>query len=172
MARSVQAQWRSGMTRHHRIRQYLRVSCAIQRREDVLDVAGVDARQALDIAEKVGSLQTIDAAIVVEAPAGPVLRAPPRMCRPLNSAATSSHLSGTFAPNLRAALEVASLQLAGKNISLESDACGRPRRRAYRRCWRRGRVAEGGGLLNRYRVVKPYRGFESLRLRHLRGLSI
>jgi hypothetical protein len=32
----------------------------------------------------------------------------------------------------------------------------------YRRC---GRVAEGGGLLNRYRVVKPYRGFESLRLR-------
>jgi hypothetical protein len=31
---------------------------------------------------------------------------------------------------------------------------------------RRGRAAEGGGLLNRYRVVKPYRGFESLRLRH------
>src|SRR6266568_4850595 len=29
-----------------------------------------------------------------------------------------------------------------------------------------GREAEGGGLLNRYRVVKPYRGFESLRLRH------
>ena len=27
-------------------------------------------------------------------------------------------------------------------------------------------MAEGGGLLNRYRVVKPYRGFESLRLRH------
>ena len=26
-------------------------------------------------------------------------------------------------------------------------------------------MAEGGGLLNRYRVVKPYRGFESLRLR-------
>jgi hypothetical protein len=31
---------------------------------------------------------------------------------------------------------------------------------------RRGREAEGGGLLNRYRVVKLYRGFESLRLRH------
>src|SRR5258706_3361685 len=31
--------------------------------------------------------------------------------------------------------------------------------------WSCGRVAEGGGLLNRYRVVKPYRGFESLRLR-------
>jgi hypothetical protein len=45
-------------------------------------------------------------------------------------------------------------------------ACGSPLRRAYRPCWRRGRVAEGGGLLNRYRVVKPYRGFESLRLRH------
>ena len=30
---------------------------------------------------------------------------------------------------------------------------------------RRGREAEGGGLLNRYRVVKLYRGFESLRLR-------
>ena len=27
-------------------------------------------------------------------------------------------------------------------------------------------MAEGGGLLNRYRVVKPYRGFKSLRLRH------
>jgi hypothetical protein len=48
----------------------------------------------------------------------------------------------------------------------ESAACGSPLRRAYppyRSC---GRVAEGGGLLNRYRVVKPYRGFESLRLRH------
>ena len=29
-------------------------------------------------------------------------------------------------------------------------------------------MAEGGGLLNRYRVVKPYRGFESLRLRQFR----
>ena len=28
-------------------------------------------------------------------------------------------------------------------------------------------MAEGGGLLNRYRVVKPYRGFESLRLRQI-----
>jgi hypothetical protein len=49
---------------------------------------------------------------------------------------------------------------------LKSAACGSRLRRAYppyRRC---GRVAEGGGLLNRYRVVKPYRGFESLRLRH------
>src|SRR5882724_1944779 len=33
--------------------------------------------------------------------------------------------------------------------------------------WSCGREAEGGGLLNRYRVVKPYRGFESLRLRQL-----
>src|ERR1700756_3732166 len=45
-------------------------------------------------------------------------------------------------------------------------ACGFGPPRAYRPEWRRGRVAEGGGLLNRYRVVKPYRGFESLRLRH------
>jgi hypothetical protein len=37
---------------------------------------------------------------------------------------------------------------------------------------RRGRVAEGGGLLNRYRVVKPYRGFESLRLRHPPSLKL
>src|SRR5579863_1839389 len=50
---------------------------------------------------------------------------------------------------------------------LKSAACGSPPRRAYRLDRRRGRVAEGGGLLNRYRVVKPYRGFESLRLRHL-----
>jgi hypothetical protein len=32
---------------------------------------------------------------------------------------------------------------------------------------RRGREAEGGGLLNRYTGLNPYRGFESLRLRHL-----
>ena len=50
--------------------------------------------------------------------------------------------------------------------SFESVACGSPLRRAYRPQRRRGRVAEGGGLLNRYRVVKPYRGFKSLRLRH------
>src|SRR5580700_9818569 len=36
---------------------------------------------------------------------------------------------------------------------------------------RRGREAEGGGLLNRYRVVKLYRGFESLRLRHDRHVN-
>jgi hypothetical protein len=47
-----------------------------------------------------------------------------------------------------------------------SAACGTPPRRAYRPQRSCGRVAEGGGLLNRYRVVKPYRGFESLRLRH------
>src|SRR5262249_14330507 len=29
-----------------------------------------------------------------------------------------------------------------------------------------GRVAEGGGLLNRYRGLNPYRGFESPPLRH------
>src|SRR5579872_3150314 len=44
-------------------------------------------------------------------------------------------------------------------------ACGSARRRAYPRLWSCGRVAEGGGLLNRYRLVKAYRGFESLRLR-------
>jgi hypothetical protein len=49
---------------------------------------------------------------------------------------------------------------------LESAACGSRPRRAYRPYRSCGRVAEGGGLLNRYRVVKPYRGFESLRLRH------
>jgi hypothetical protein len=32
--------------------------------------------------------------------------------------------------------------------------------------WCCGREAEGGGLLNRYTVEKPYRGFESLRHRH------
>src|ERR1700722_15566351 len=48
----------------------------------------------------------------------------------------------------------------------ESAACGSGLRRAYRPDRSCGRVAEGGGLLNRYRVVKPYRGFESLRLRH------
>jgi hypothetical protein len=32
-------------------------------------------------------------------------------------------------------------------------------------------VAEGGGLLNRYTVEKPYRGFESLSLLHLKNLK-
>src|SRR6202167_5104463 len=49
------------------------------------------------------------------------------------------------------------------------SACGSARCRAYPPPWSCGRVAEGGGLLNRYRLVKAYRGFESLRLRqHLR----
>src|SRR5882724_2450179 len=56
-------------------------------------------------------------------------------------------------------------QPLGEHESRQSAACGSPPRRAYRPYGRRGRVAEGGGLLNRYRVVKPYRGFESLRLR-------
>jgi hypothetical protein len=78
----------------------------------------------------------------------------------------------TFRPQLQAFACKRSLRrlVEGSIPSLEfgdrkSAACGwRPRRayRPYRRC---GRVAEGGGLLNRYRVVKPYRGFESLRLR-------
>src|ERR1700761_5029299 len=38
--------------------------------------------------------------------------------------------------------------------------------------WSCGREAEGGGLLNRYRVVKPYRGFESLRLRQFSNFLI
>ncbi len=59
---------------------------------------------------------------------------------------------------------------SGESGGPKSAACGTPPRRAYRPCWRCGRVAEGGGLLNRYRVVKPYRGFESLRLRQFSGL--
>jgi hypothetical protein len=58
------------------------------------------------------------------------------------------------------------IKLACEFGSPKSAACGSPLRRAYRAQRSCGRVAEGGGLLNRYRVVKPYRGFESLRLRH------
>ena len=59
------------------------------------------------------------------------------------------------------------MSLDGSELgNLESVACGSPPRRAYPPQWSCGREAEGGGLLNRYRVVKPYRGFESLRLRH------
>jgi hypothetical protein len=39
---------------------------------------------------------------------------------------------------------------------------------SYFKLWRGGRVAEGGGLLNRYRVEKLYRGFESPLLRTTR----
>src|SRR6185312_16664957 len=47
------------------------------------------------------------------------------------------------------------------------NKCLQPRlsgRRSLKWCC--GREAEGGGLLNRYTVEKPYRGFESLRHRH------
>jgi hypothetical protein len=44
--------------------------------------------------------------------------------------------------------------------------------RRFPHAWRRGREAEGGGLLNRYRVITPYRGFESLRLRQCRQIAI
>src|ERR1700761_1645460 len=55
---------------------------------------------------------------------------------------------------------------------LQSAACGSARCRAYPPCWSCGRVAEGGGLLNRYRLVKGYRGFESLRLRQSNAIRI
>jgi hypothetical protein len=58
------------------------------------------------------------------------------------------------------------LMCTGRMARIASAACGSALCRAYPPHRRRGRVAEGGGLLNRYRVVKPYRGFESLRLRH------
>ena len=56
-------------------------------------------------------------------------------------------------------------------LQSQSAACGSPSPQAYPRLRSCGRVAEGGGLLNRYRLVKAYRGFESLRLRHLPALA-
>src|SRR6266550_1652013 len=57
--------------------------------------------------------------------------------------------------------------------------CHDSSRLKFRRCnvgtpGRGGRVAEGGGLLNRYRALKPYRGFESplLRARFARMLNV
>src|SRR5260370_16055916 len=68
---------------------------------------------------------------------------------------------------LRASPREVHVSLTGFELgSLESVACGSLPRRAYPPPWSCGREAEGGGLLNRYRVVKPYPGFESLRLRH------
>ena len=60
-----------------------------------------------------------------------------------------------FATSARSGLEVAGKVGQERAPSLISAG-------TKRSC---GREAEGGGLLNRYRVVKPYRGFESLRLR-------
>ncbi len=37
---------------------------------------------------------------------------------------------------------------------------------------RGGRVAEGSGLLNRYTVLNPYRGFESLLLRNIKPTKV
>ena len=64
---------------------------------------------------------------------------------------------------------VANVVGVGHSLPGSSERMQVVRRRARRRC---GREAEGGGLLNRYRVVKPYRGFESLRLRHRRRSSL
>src|SRR6266550_1282063 len=65
---------------------------------------------------------------------------------------------------------IAAIVIDGDRASQETRLVGyRTRSRAanFRRCrsWRGGRVAEGGGLLNRYRALKPYRGFESPLLR-------
>src|SRR6266550_3147599 len=55
--------------------------------------------------------------------------------------------------------------------------CHDSSRLKFRRCnvgtpGRGGRVAEGGGLLNRYRALKPYRGLESPPLRPRYGILI
>src|SRR3569832_1132812 len=74
---------------------------------------------------------------------------------------------------LIAARQIASRRLDSRGLlPLVVARCWRPARLAIARrvghiraTRRRGRVAEGGGLLNRYTLVKAYRGFESLRLR-------
>ena len=45
------------------------------------------------------------------------------------------------------------------------NPCAKPTVWMARWAGRRGREAEGGGLLNRYTGLNLYRGFESLRLR-------
>ena len=71
-------------------------------------------------------------------------------------------------PGRKAANDTTGRPKSASRRGLQSAACGSARRRAYPRSWSCGRVAEGGGLLNRYRLVKAYRGFESLRLRQIR----
>ena len=86
------------------------------------------------------------------------MEAPPRL--PLRGVAL---ITGLYSPVSSGVLERLNRREFG---GTQSAACGSPPCRAYRPQRSCGRVAEGGGLLNRYRVVKPYRGFESLRLRH------
>ena len=78
----------------------------------------------------------------------------------------SQTLTSRISFKIRASLGGAESPNGSEQGIPKSAACGPPLRRAYRAQRSCGRVAEGGGLLNRYRVVKPYRGFESLRLRH------
>src|SRR5260370_24378105 len=67
---------------------------------------------------------------------------------------------------LKASIIRAQEPLDGSELgSVESVACGSPPRRAYRAQRSCGRVAEGGGFLNRYRGLNPFRGLEYLRLR-------
>ena len=96
---------------------------------------------------------------------GGIARSAPQM-RPSHISISKYKRSGRLRFNLRGSQPPPESLNRSESAGLKSAACGSPPCRAYRPYRRCGRVAEGGGLLNRYRVVKPYRGFESLRLRH------
>jgi hypothetical protein len=97
-------------------------------------------------------------------PGGGIARSAPRI-RPSHISISKYKRSGRLRFNFRGSQPPPESLNRSEFAGLKSAACGSPPRRAYRPYRRCGRVAEGGGLLNRYRVVKPYRGFESLRLR-------
>ena len=96
-----------------------------------------------------------------------------RRCRPRSTPASrrfprlyaaAGHPHCVFATSLRRASSPH--RRHGHGPDRPADRLTRAAGRRYKPSpWRRGRVAEGGGLLNRYRGLNPYRGFESPRLR-------
>src|SRR5262249_24150694 len=66
----------------------------------------------------------------------------------------------------------AAARIFGSSLAGKKAASGWAARRARWPAGERRRGRARGGLVNRYRVVKPYRGFESLRLRQIMLISL
>ena len=87
---------------------------------------------------------------VAKNPKGSIARSAPPM-RPLHISTYKCKRARRFRFNFRGSPAPPESLNRSEFAGLKSAACGSPPRRAYRPYRRCGRVAEGGGLLNRFR---------------------